>query len=92
MKQEIGPFLSKKDSDAEKNRMNGYNLRKHIPREAEVVCLSDDSSEALQVAEGLILSNYQFLMYRSDKAKKEYALKSIQLIGSKAKKRNRNTQ
>lgn len=79
-------FFVKKDSDAEKNRMNGYNLRKHIPKEAEVVCLSDDSSEALQVAEGLILSNYQFLMYRSDKAKKEYALKSIQLIGSKAKK------
>ena len=40
--------------------------------------------EVLAFAEGLALSNYQFLKYKKDKAKEEYSLKTIAVVSKNA--------
>lgn len=42
-----------------------------------IVDAENKSSETLAFAEGLALSNYQFLKYKKDKKKEEYSLKAI---------------
>jgi len=46
-----------------------------------VVDVENKVSETLAFAEGLALSNYQFLKYKKDKKKEEYSLKTIFLVG-----------
>lgn len=46
-----------------------------------IVDADNKPSEALAFAEGLALTNYQFLKYKKDKKKAEYSLKSVFIIG-----------
>lgn len=78
-------FFVKANKDAEKNRMTGHSIRKQLPKEISSVCISDDSNAGLQIAEGLALSNYQFLVHLTGKNRKEYALASIELVGKTEK-------
>lgn len=45
-----------------------------------IVDVSDNAAETLAFAEGLALSNYQFLKYKKDRAKEAHALKTISVF------------
>ena len=71
----------------EKFRVRGSNLLRHIngSRYAEI-CVINETSEAalsLAVAEGLALSNYQFLKYLKAKKDKKNALTTIHIADKK---------
>lgn len=56
------------------------SLNKLKTKSVAVINASDISEAALLIAEGLALSNYQFIQYRGDSQKKENPLKSIRVI------------
>lgn len=62
-------------------RVNGFNVRQQLNREAETVVIVGNGEEALAVAEGIELSSYQFLKYFKDADEKEYALTSVEIVG-----------
>lgn len=70
-------FFVKASSDHEKMRVSGYDIRQQLPKDAEQIYLFGDSKPLLFVAEGIALSNYQFIKYFKDADKKAYKLTSI---------------
>ncbi|MDO9186093.1 MAG: leucyl aminopeptidase [Bacteroidia bacterium] len=46
-----------------------------------IVDMENKTAKVLAFAEGLALSNYQFLKYKKDKKKEEYSLRSIFIVG-----------
>lgn len=68
-------------------RKAGFRLSKTINRikieELELVNHTNDLESGLAMAEGMALSNYQFLKYFSDKEKRKNHLKKISLVDSK---------
>jgi len=52
---------------------------------AKAVTVSSDLDSTLAFVEGMLLSNYQFLKYYSDKDKKANALKTIKVVGAASK-------
>jgi leucyl aminopeptidase len=52
-----------------------------------VVDADNNTSETLAFAEGLALSNYQFLKYKKDRKKEQFSLKTIGIYGSKITKK-----
>jgi len=79
-------FLVKDNKDPEKLRVAGHAIRTKLSRTAESIFISGESSSALALAEGLALSNYQFLKYFKDAGKKKFELKAIELLGDVSKK------
>jgi len=68
-------------------RINGFNVRQQLNKDAVKVVIVGNGEEALAVAEGLELSNYQFLKYFKDADEKEYALNNIALVGEVSEER-----
>ena len=78
-------FIVKSNENSEKNRMFGYQIRKKITVDVtDVTILSNEEKDALELAEGLALANYQFLKYKEDRDKKTYKLAHI-FIDAQAK-------
>lgn len=85
-------------SDAEKNeflaleelRKAGYQLHKEIAaNKINAICLIDKTNESgkiLALAEGITLSNYQFLKYFKDAGDKKYSLQELSIKSVKIKK------
>lgn len=73
-------FFVKENEDLEKIRVAGHELRIKLDKAAESIFISGKGTHALALAEGLALSNYQFLKYFKDADKKRYQLNSIILL------------
>lgn len=74
-------FLVKDDLSNEKLRIAGNTVRTKLPKDATKVTISGKKDTALFLAEGLVLSNYQFLKYFKDADSKKYQLASVEVIG-----------
>jgi leucyl aminopeptidase len=70
-------FFVKSHADHEKLRIAGFDIRKQLPKEEKSIGLLGDTEKLLYLAEGLALSNYQFLKYFKDADKKAYQLNTI---------------
>lgn len=70
-------ILVKGDSDAEKMRKSGAEVRANLPREAESVAVIGGTDVTYNLVEGLLLANYQFVKYFTDKKEKENQLETI---------------
>ncbi len=75
-------FLVKQKDDAEKNRVLGSKIRTLLPREAKSIFILGDETTQLLIAEGLALSNYQFIQFFKEKEKKENLLNEILVVGN----------
>ncbi|MBQ0148461.1 MAG: leucyl aminopeptidase [Flavobacteriaceae bacterium] len=69
------------NQDLESLRVNGFNVRQQLNKNAEVITLIGSGDKVLALAEGLELSNYQFLKYFKDSKDKQNALKTIAILG-----------
>jgi leucyl aminopeptidase len=74
-------FFVKDDLSNEKLRIAGNTVRAKLPKDATKVTISGKKDTALYLAEGLVLSNYQFLKYFKDADSKRYQLASVEVIG-----------
>lgn len=74
-------FFVKDDLSNEKLRIAGNTVRAKLPKDATKVIISGKKDTALYLAEGLVLSNYQFLKYFKDADSKRYQLASVEVIG-----------
>ena len=75
------------NQELEPLRVNGYNVRQQLNREANKVVVVGNGEQAIAVAEGIELSNYQFLKYFKDADEKEYALNQVEMVGDIAETR-----
>lgn len=73
-------FFIKENKDLEKLRVAGYNVRQKLDKNTTEITLVGNGEQALALAEGLALSNYQFLKYFSDADVKEYQLEAINMV------------
>jgi len=76
-------IFSIKITDEESLRKAGHKVRNLLPKEIKSVDVVGEKAE--YVAEGLLLSNYQFLKYFKDKAKKACALKEVNWVNGEKK-------
>lgn len=67
----------KGDSDNEKNRVTGFNVRKLLDKKETEISVEGNDEMVLNFCEGFALSNYQFLKYFKDSDKKRNTLESI---------------
>lgn len=74
-------FVGNKTTD-EAWRIAGHDIRKALPAAIESVYINGGKTHALLVAEGLLLSNYQFLKYRKEREKEQYKLSVIDFDSS----------
>ena len=74
-------FFVKESDSKEKLRVAGHKVRTHLNKSATEITIVSKKEYSLVVAEGLALSNYQFLKYFKDPTKKKYALEKINVIG-----------
>ncbi len=74
-------FFVKENNDLEKMRVAGFHIRQKLDKKAAEVTIVGNGTTALALAEGLALSNYQFLKYFKDADEREYALEAISLLG-----------
>lgn len=74
-------FFVKEDEGLEKMRLFGFNIRQKLDKKANAITIAGNGETALALAEGLALSNYQFLKYYKDADEREYALEHIYLFG-----------
>ncbi len=74
-------FLVKEQQDLEKMRVAGFSVRQKLDKKAADVTIIGNSEAALALAEGLALSNYQFLKYFKDADEREYSLEQIGIYG-----------
>lgn len=74
-------FFVKEDEDLEKMRVFGFNIRQKLDKKANAITIAGNGETTLALAEGLALSNYQFLKYYKDADEREYALEHIYLFG-----------
>ena len=75
------------NQELEPLRVNGYNVRQQLNKEANKVVVVGNGEQAIAVAEGIELSNYQFLKYFKDADEKEYALNQVEMVGDIAETR-----
>lgn len=74
-------FFVKNNEDLEVLRVAGHSIRKKLDRTADNLTICGDGKGALALAEGLALSNYQFLKYFTDKQDRKYTLSTIGIYG-----------
>lgn len=70
-------FFVKAQKSDEAYRIIGFNVRSALGKAAKSVCIAGGKTNALLVAEGLALSNYQFIRYRKEAEKEKFALEQI---------------
>ena len=75
-------FFVKEQSDLEKMRVSGFNIRQKLDKKETTLTILGNGESALAVAEGLALSNYQFLKYFKDAEDKRNHLEHIYLNGN----------
>ncbi|MDN5350939.1 MAG: leucyl aminopeptidase, partial [Bacteroidales bacterium] len=67
-------------------RKHGFSLGQYLNKNGlsklEIIPEKDLDNEALAVAEGMALGNYQFLKYRKDQKEKQNSLSEIHLISN----------
>ena len=73
-------FFVKENEELEKMRVAGHEIRTKLAKAAKQIFISGKGAAALALAEGLALSNYQFLKYFKDADKKRYQLENITLL------------
>lgn len=69
-------FIKEQASD-ELYRVAGHKARTFIPKQVATICIHGGKTTSLLVAEGLLLSNYQFLKYRKEAETEKNALLQI---------------
>ncbi|HLV51827.1 MAG TPA: hypothetical protein VKY44_07700, partial [Flavobacterium sp.] len=74
-------FFVKENEDLERMRVAGFNIRQKLDKKTIGITVAGNNETALALAEGLALSNYQFLKYFKDADDREYALEHIYLLG-----------
>lgn len=80
-------FFMKENENPEKNRIAGHTLRTLLDKDARELTIIGDEDTALVAAEGLLLSNYQFLKYFKDANEKKYGLEAVYIAGESDKKK-----
>jgi leucyl aminopeptidase len=84
------------DSEANKRyescRKHGFAMGQYLNKngfsQVEIIPLDGLETEALAVAEGMALGNYQFLKYRKDQKEKQNSLSEIHLISNVIDQKN----
>lgn len=79
-------FFVRENDDLEKMRVAGFNIREKLNKKTKEITISGDGETALALAEGLALSNYQFLKYFKNADDSEYALERIFMYGNISEK------
>lgn len=74
-------FFVKESDSKEKLRLAGHKVRTHLNKSATEITIVSKKEYSLFVAEGLALSNYQFLKYFKDASIKKNALEKINVVG-----------
>ncbi len=74
-------FFVKLQDDLEDMRLAGFEIRKQLDTKEKELTLIGDGEAVLALAEGFMLSNYQFLKYFKDQEEKRYALCDISIYG-----------
>jgi len=74
-------FLIDINQELEPLRVAGFSVRQQLDKKAERITLVGNGEKVLAVAEGLELSNYQFIKYFKDADEKEFALNNIAIVG-----------
>ena len=72
-------FFVKSSDNNEKLRIAGSGVRSQLPKETEEVTIIGETEKLIYVAEGLAMSNYQFLKYFKDADKLSHKLNAINL-------------
>ena len=72
-------FFVKAQKTNEDYRLLGYKLRTAIPKATKSVFVDANKEQSYLIAEGLLLSNYQFLKYRKEAEKEAYQLEKVDL-------------
>lgn len=75
-------FFVKENENLEKMRVAGHSIRTKLSKSATQIFISGEGKSALALAEGIVLSNYQFLKYFKDADKKRFALSEVSLLGA----------
>src|SRR5690606_20248604 len=74
-------FFVKETPDLEKMRVAGFDIRQKLDKNATDIIIVGNGEITLALAEGLALSNYQFLKYFKDADEREYTLENIFMLG-----------
>jgi len=74
---------NKKDTEA--IRVIGHKAHELLKNEKDASIISDKDKNVIPFLEGFLLSNYQFLKYFSDKDKRKYKLKQIEILDAFSK-------
>jgi len=74
-------FFVKDDLSNEKLRIAGNTVRTKLPKEAKKITIVGKKDTSLNIAEGLVLSNYQFLKYFKNAEERKYKLESVEVVG-----------
>ena len=72
-------FFVKSSDNNEKLRIAGSGVRSQLPKETQEVTIIGETEKLIYVAEGLAMSNYQFLKYFKDADKLSHKLNAINL-------------
>lgn len=75
-------FFVKEEQDLEKMRVAGFNVRGKLNKKTAEITIVGNGETTLALAEGLALSNYQFLKYFKDADDKEFSLEKIFIHGN----------
>lgn len=79
-------FFVKENTDLEKMRLAGYNIRKQLDPKAKTLSVTGKGKATLALLEGFELSNYQFLKYFKEAAEKKFALTTVGVQGDFSEK------
>lgn len=74
-------FFVKENTDLEKMRVAGYNIRKALEKKTQEITFIGDGAATLATIEGFLLSNYQFLKYFKEKEDLKYTLDKVLVSG-----------
>lgn len=74
-------FFVKEDTDLETMRVHGFTIRQQMDRKITELYILGDGETALALAEGVELSNYQFIKYFKDADDREFLLENIYMNG-----------
>ncbi len=83
-------FFVRENENLEKMRVAGHDIRTKLSKSANEIYLVGQGKTVLALAEGLALSNYQFLKYFKDAEKKKFELNQIYLLGEAKDKKIAN--
>jgi len=74
-------FFVKENTDLEKMRLAGFNIRKQLDKKADNLSIVGNGEATLALTEGFMLSNYQFLKYFKEAEEMKYALTNVEVKG-----------